>query len=93
MWLHRLQRIYTYFLDGIAQRFTFVNRDMANADRLRRIFCIYPTPTIVFLLGFGLCSGEFYWISLLTAGEIRGSPAHNEIPNMGEMRSSVVSGT
>ena len=54
-------------------------------DRLRRIFCIYPTPTIVFLLGFGvrgLCSGEFYWISHLTAGEIRQSPGQNAIPDV-----------
>ena len=65
---------------------------MANADRLRRISCIYPIPTIVFLLGFGvggLGSGEFYWISHPTAGEIRRSPAQKETPvNSAELNSA-----
>ena len=67
------------------QRFSFENRDMVNADRLRLFFCIYTTPTIDFLLGFGvgrLCSGKFYWISHLTAGEICHSLAQNEIPDV-----------
>ena len=35
------------------QRFYFVVGAMANADRLRRISCIYQTLTIIFFLFLG----------------------------------------